>query len=509
MANKNETIAKNIVFLYFRMLLTIIVGLYTSRVILNTLGVTDYGVYNVVGGIVNMVAFLNVGMMGASQRFFNYYMGKKRSNDLKRVFCTSVITHMLIGILILIISELIGLYILNYKLNIPEGRMYAANWVLQCSIFTFCVSVFTVPFNSCVIAHEHMNVYAYVSIIEVLLKLIIVYILLMSNFDHLILYSILIFFVSILVSSIYVIYCRIKFEESHFKCLFDKKLLREMFSFAGWGMVGNMGFTLKDQGSNIILNLFLGTTVNAARGIATQVSNIINSFAGNFIMAINPQITKSYANGDNSRSRVLVYSGSKMAFYLLTIIIIPFLMNCEYILELWLGIVPEYTKLFLYFILSGALLYSLAGPVATGIMATGRVKCFQIGLALILLSELPLSYMILYLGGTPNQAMIPYPISMLCSVIWRIYLLNRYVDGYSVTYYLLNNVLRCAIVFAMCYFMSLYFCNFFHKSFISLIITSVLSIIVTVVIILVFGLNYKEKSFVVSRIKSIIDGKFY
>ncbi len=387
----SKLIAKNTVFLYFRMFLTLVVGLYASRVVLNVLGVSDYGVYNVVGGLVNSLAFLNVGMMGATQRFISFELGKNEISRLKVVFSTSVITHVIIALIIIVILESFGVWFLNSKMNIEVDRMFAANWVLQFSIMTFVISVLTVPFNSCIIAHEHMNIYAYISIAEAVLKLGIVFCLRLLSVDYLILYSFLLLFVQILISVSFIIYASCNFAECHFEYVRDVNLLKQMFSFAGWGMIGNTGFTLKDQGSNIIMNLFFGTTVNAARGIATTVNNIILNFASNVSMAMNPQITKSYASGNIEESLKIVYSGARLTFFLMSIIAIPFLINSDYILQLWLGIVPEYTNEFVFIILLGSLFYTTAQTVASEIHATGNVKWLQISLAVILLSELPIA----------------------------------------------------------------------------------------------------------------------
>lgn len=274
----NKRIAKNTLLLYFRMLLTILVGLYTSRVVLNTLGISDYGVYNIVGGVVTMLAFLNSAMVAASQRFISFELGTGDLEKLKKVFCTSVSIHITLAILILIVAETIGLWFVNAYLNIPLDRMEAANWVYQCSVLTLILTIISVPYNSCIVAHEHMRAFAYVSIVEVILKLAIVYLLLIGDFDKLILYAILIAVVAFIIRIIYGIYCKQNFEECTYHFLFDRKLFKEMFAFAGWSVIGNLGFSLKDQGSNIILNLFGGTTVNAARGIAMQVNGIISNF---------------------------------------------------------------------------------------------------------------------------------------------------------------------------------------------------------------------------------------
>ena len=501
----NTRIAKNTLFLYFRMLLTMCVGLYASRVILNVLGVSDYGVYNVVGGIVNMLAFFNVGMTGATQRFISYELGRGDKERLDITFSTSVLTHIIIASIIIIVAEVVGLWLINTQLNIPDDRIYAANWVLQFSIFTFSLSVLIIPYNSCIIAHEHMNIYAYISVVEALLKLGIVFCLLCATVDRLILYAILVFCVQLFINCIYFIYCKNHFKECHYKYVYDKTLLKQMFSFAGWGMIGNTGFTLKDQGSNIILNLFFGTGVNAARGIATQVNNIINSFAANFSMAMNPQITKLYAVGSVDESMKLVYAGSRYTFFLLSLIAIPFLINSDYVLHLWLGIVPDYTNVFVYIILLGSLIYSLAHTVATAIHATGYVKWLQISLSTILLSELPIAYVILKLGGQPYHALLPSLITIPISVLARFIILKHYVSKYSFREYIFGCVFRCLAIFSVSFMFSYYVHSMMTPdSFVTLIISSIIALVILLSFILVFGINKNERAFVFARIRKVI-----
>lgn len=498
-------IAKNTVFLYFRLLLTLVIGLYASRVVLNVLGVSDYGVYNVVGGVVNMLAFLNVGMMGATQRFISFELGRGETGRLNTVFSTAVLTHVIIAIIVLVITESVGVWFLNARLNIPEDRMFAANCVLQCSIVTFVMSILTVPYTSCLIAHERMNIYAYISIAEALLKLATVFCLMILPYDHLILYAVLIMASQIIVSLSYILYSRKCFPESHYKYVFDKPLLKQMFSFAGWGMIGNTGFTLKDQGSNIILNLFFGTTVNAARGVASTVNNIILNFASNFSVAMNPQITKLYAASQEEESLKIVYSGAKLTFFLMSLIVIPFLINSEYVLQLWLGTVPEYTNSFVYILLLGSLIYSLAQTVASEIHATGNVKWLQISLAAILLLELPAAYIILKAGGSPVHALLPSLVTIPLSVLARIIILKKYLPICSLREYLVGCVARSIGVFALCFAI----CFYIHSLFISasiwtVIITSALSLVIDGGIMFALGLNKRERSFVLNKVKPVI-----
>lgn len=493
-------IAKNTLLLYARMLITIVLGLYTSRIVLNALGINDYGIYSVVGGIVSMLTFLNVGMSGASQRFISFELGKDDKSSLNKVFSNCIISHYIIAFIIVIILETIGVWFVNNKLVIQHDRLYAANWVLQCSIVTLALSVISVPYNACIIAHEKMGEFAYISILEVFLKFIIALVILKCEFDKLIFYSTLIMIVQLIICIIYSVYCKRNFIECSCTLKPDKQLLKQMISFASWGCIGNMGFTLKDQLSNIILNLFFGTTVNAARGIAGQVNGIINGFAVNFTMAMNPQITKQYSAGNIGRSKELAMAGSRYSFFLLSIVSIPFMINVEYILKLWLGIVPEHTGIFVCIILIASCVYAMTHTISTAILATGRVKWFQILLSIILLLDVPAAYLILKIYHISYLALIPSIVTNGLTLIMRIILLHRYIPEYSIRDYLINTVCRCVSIFILASFFSFYIHSFFIDSFITVILTSTISTIIIMTLIYFCGINTKEREYVKDKI---------
>ena len=505
----NKRITKNTLFLYFRMLLTVVVGLYTSRVVLNVLGVSDYGVYNVVGGFVNMLAFLNLGMAGASQRFMSFEIGTGDKGNMHQVFCTSVSVHLIIALIIFVIVELIGIWALNCKLNIPPDRLNAANWVLQFSTLTFVASVLCVPFNSSIIAHEHMDAYAYISIIEIMLKLGVALCIQFVSVDLLILYSILIFLSQTFICALYRLYCKRKFEECHYHFYADKGMLKRMFSFAGWNMVGHLGFSFKDQGVNIVLNLFLGPAINAARGIAIQVNGIVNSFASNFSMAMNPQIIKLYAAGNVGESLKLAYSGVRITCYLLSIAAIPIILNADYLLELWLGVVPAYTKEFLIIILLNSCINSMSHTITTAIYAHGKVKLFQTSLAILLLSEIPMAYLILKFGGSPYEAIIPSLFTVSMSLFLRILILKKYVPSCSIKEYVFSCMGRCVFVFAIGYYLSYMVHVLLNAHNIIITIADVLlSFIIICSCIFVFGLKQSERNFVISKSVNILFRRF-
>lgn len=397
--SNNKRVAKNTLFLYFRMILIMLVTLYTSRVILAQLGISDYGVYNVVGGVVTMFAFLNNCMTTSTQRFMTFELGRGDIKRLKDVFAASLNIHATIAVVIVLLAETVGLWLVNNKLVIPEDRMTAANYVYQFAILSFCINIIQVPYNAVLIAHEKMNVYAYISIIEVCLKLGIVYLLVVCPFDKLIVYAILLFCVQFIIRSIYQLYCRRHYEESRFRLFWDKDLYRQMTGFAGWNLFGSIAWLLRDQGVNIILNLFFGPVINAARGVAMQVSSAVMGFISNFQVALNPQITKNYANGNLPEMEKLTYLGIKFSFIILFLLAFPLALNIDYVLHLWLEEVPEYTGLFVTLILIDALSGNLFGiPLMTSLSATGKIRNYQVTVSLVILFIVPVGYVALKMG---------------------------------------------------------------------------------------------------------------
>lgn len=494
----SKRIAKNTLFLYFRMFITTLVGLYTSRVVLNTLGVSDYGIYNVVGGIITMASFLNSAMVAASQRFLSYELGRDDRDRLSRVFCTSVNIHASICLIAFVVAETLGLWFVNAKLNIPADRMVAANWVYQASIVSFMVNVMSVPYNSAIVAHERMSAFAYISILDVTLKLLIVYLLLVLPFDKLIAYSILMVFVVTVIRMCYTIYCKRHFTECSYRFIMDVPLFKEMFSFAGWSVIGNMGFTLKDQLSNIILNFFFGPVVNAARGIGMQVTAHVNTFAHSFTMALNPQITKQYAAGNLEASRTLVYAGSRYTFYLMMLIAIPVIINIDAVLRLWLGIVPEYTSQFVILSILTSLIYAMSECVTKAIQATGRIKWFQIGISVIMLSELPIAWALMEMGYPPYAVMWPTLFTYSLAVFFRFWLIHNYVSGYRFQEYLSRVILRCAVVFIVGVILCYMLCRF-EDGFAGLILSVLSCLVVSLVVIALLGMYKNERAMIVSK----------
>ena len=427
-AENNKRIAKNTLLLYGRMLLTMAISLYTSRVILKVLGVEDFGIYNVVGGIISMFAFINGGMVAATQRYITFEIGSGNTNQLKKVFSTSLQIHAIISVIIIILGETVGLWFLLEKLVIPESRMSAAIWVYQLSIVACIVNIMSIPYNADIIAHEKMSAFAYISIVEVVLKLLIVYMLVFSPLDKLIVYAVLLLVVQIAIRLIYTTYCKKHFEETSYSKCCDKSLVKEMASFAGWSFWGSLAGILYTQGLNMMLNIFFGPVVNAARAIAVQVQSAVQQFVTNFQMAINPQITKSYAKGDLNQMHNLMFRSARFSFLLLLLITLPVLLETNFLLTVWLKTVPENTVVFTQIMICIALIYTTANPCVIANQATGKVKIYQAVVGGILLTILPISYIVLKLGAPAYSVFIVHFCIESIAQFFRMYMLRKLIN---------------------------------------------------------------------------------
>ena len=503
--SSGKTIAKNTIFLYARLLITVLVSLYTARVVLQALGVNDFGLYNVVGGLVAMLGFLNAGMVQASQRFLSYEIGKEDAKRLKDVFSTTLLIHILIAIVIFVAIEVIGVWFLNTKMNVLPDRMVAANWVLQCTLLSFLFGVITVPYNAVIIAHEKMGFYAVMSIIDAILKLGIVFLVVPYGGDKLILYSLLLLTIPAAEFFFYSLYCNRTFKESSYKPVYNKELFRKVLSFAGWSFVGNIGFAFRNNGVNIVINLFCGTAINAARGIAYQVSSQIVGFTSNFQMAIIPQITKRYAANDNQSMISLVIRGSKYSFILLYLIALPFCLRADYVLQLWLGEVPQYTLEFVSLILIVSLIDGMAIPIGKAIDATGDIKWFQITIAVLMLLDIPFAYVLLSLGVLPYVVVVSSIFVSLLGLFARIIIVKRRFDIFPVLNYLTSVFLRCILIAFVTYFICYYLDKLVANNFIGLIVVCIMSVFISSFFFFFFGLDKLEKE----SVKNIILTRFH
>lgn len=479
-----------------------LVTLYTSRIILNTLGVDDFGIYNVVGGVVTMFAFFNSAMSSATQRFLSIEIGKGDYVQLRKTFNAAQIIHIGIAILIFILAETIGLWILKTYLVIPADRLQAALWVYHFSVLSFMVSVVQVPYNATIIAHERMNVYAYVSIIEVILKLLIVFMLTWITFDKLKLYGILLFIVVLVIAAIYRVYTRKNFEESKFEVVKDFTLYKTLISFSSWNLFGNIAVIAKGQGVNILLNIFFGPTVNAARGIATQVQSAVLSFVTNFQTAVNPQIIKSYASNNLEYMNSLIIKSSKISFYLLFLITLPILLEVDQILKLWLKIVPDYTPTFTILILILILINSVSGPLMTAAQATGNIKIYQIVVGTLQFLILPISYLFLKLGYSPEISLYIAIFIEVIALFFRLIFLKRMMN-FPFRLFLKEVINKNILIFILASILPLIIKNSIDMSIARLFIVITISMTWTLIIEFFIGFNKKERLFILSNIKKI------
>lgn len=402
MKSENSRIAKNTLFLYLRTIVVLVVSLYTSRVVLKSLGVEDYGIYNVVGGLVSMFVFINGAMSAATLRFLTFELGHKDKDRLNVVFSTSVFIHIAIAVLVVLIAETAGLWFLRHKMVIPAERIVAAGIVYQVSILTAVVSIMNVPYNSLLIAHERMSSFAYITILEAMLKLAVAVSISYYQYDRLILYSFLLLAVFLVIIGIYRFYCRRLFPESHVRVVRDKALVAQMSRFAAWNLFSNLAYVTYTQGLNMLLNLFFGPVVNAARGVAVQVETAVRKFVSSFQSALNPQITKSYANNDRERLLFLIDTSSRYSFYLILILIFPLFVSIDYILSLWLEIVPPHTANFIRLTFLAMPISVLTNSLNIATQATGRVKRFFFFTGSLQMLILPLSYVALLMWSHPE-----------------------------------------------------------------------------------------------------------
>lgn len=500
--SNNKRIAKNTIMLYVRMLLSIVVSLYTSRVVLQTLGVEDYGIYGVVGGIVIMFSFLNGAMATSTSRFLTFEIGKSDLERLKATFVSAFVIHLFIGIIILVLAETVGMWFLCKRMVIPTERMVAAHWVYQCSIIGMLVSVTQVPYNAAIVAHEKMNIYAYFELLNVFLKLGIVYLLLISDIDKLILYAILMLAVQVLIAFAYRYYGARHYAECHLDRKIDMAVAKPMMKFTGWALFGNIAYVCFTQGLNLILNVFFGPIINSSRSIAVQVQGTVNSFWTNFQTAVNPQIIKSFAQNDKERFQSLVNRSCLFSFYLLLLFAVPIVIYTPEILNLWLGTVPDYTVQFVRFSLLISLIDSMAEPLVTSIKANGNIKVYQIIISIVFLLILPISYTALKMGGTPITVyLVHFCVAIVCFLI-RLYY-ARTLTGLSIRGFIKNVIVKaCHVSLGVIAFTLAYIHLVNTASTLFVLLSCVCTTIFTAAIIYVLGLNKDEKAFIRNIIRT-------
>lgn len=479
------------------------VSLYTSRVVLITLGVEDFGLYNAVAGFVTMFAFLNSAMASATQRFLAFEIGQKNIFQLGNVFSMSVNIHLLIVIVILTFAETVGLWFLNTQLTIPAERMDAARWVYQFSILMLVVNMLSVPYNALIIAHERMNVFAWVSIAEVGLQLLIVFMLQWFGFDKLKLYAVLMFIVALVIRFIYGIYCNRKFKESHFRIFWDKPLFKTLLSYAGWNLWGSSAYVLMGQGINVLLNIFFGPVVNAAYGIAYRLQGAVNRFVHSFQMAINPAIVKAYAANDLGYMYQLVFFGAKYSYFLSFTLSLPLFLETDIILELWLSKVPEYTVVFSRLVLINTLINSISRPLMFAAQASGKIRLYQGVVGSLLLLNLPVSYWFLKIGYSPETTFLVAVVISIVLLFARLAIIRSLVK-LRIREYLREVLLRIIPTTFVAVLIPLLIICFFPEGFNRFLLTLFSSLIMGCISIYFIGLKQLERIIVRRKIHELI-----
>ena len=483
-----------------------IVSLYTSRLILSTLGITDFGIYSVVGGVVTLFSFLNSAMAVSTQRFLTFEIGKGNHKTLNNIFSISINLHICISLIVLLLAETIGIWFLNNKLMIPNDRIVAANWVFQFSVFSLILTILSVPYNALIIAREKMNVFAYIGVLEVFLKLLIVYLLFISDVDKLILFSALVFIVSFIIRIIYRVYCRKNYSESHYKLYWEKNLFKQMASFAGWNLIGVFAGLAQDQGINIILNIFFGPIINAARGIGGQVNNAVTNLVINFQTAINPPITKAYASEGVYNQNKLVFFSAKLSFFLIFIFSLPLILNADIVLGLWLKKVPENTVLFVNLGLINIMIGSISGPLQILAQATGRVKYYQITVSSILLLDLPIAYFVLRLGYSIEAVLWSTIVISVIALIARLYIL-KFLVSFSISAFLIeviNPILKVFFLSSIFPVICMFYVELVWVRFFLIILSAIIS---TIFFVWFFGTTKSERENIILFTNQVIKRK--
>lgn len=503
MSNNENTkrIAKNTVFLYIRMFFLLLIGLYTVRVVLTVLGVEDYGIYNLVGSVVVLFSFINASSSASTQRYLNFALGENDTQKAQNVFNSSIVIHLIVALIILILSETVGLLILNYYLVIPTERMVAANWVYQFSVLTTVINILKIPYNATVIAYEKMSFFAFFSIIEGLSKLLIVFLLKAFSFDKLILYSIFVAVIALILFLAFFIYVTKNYEISKFKRNKDKELYKELISFSGWNLISSVGDVIATQGLNFIVNRFYGVIVNAAMGIANQVNNAVYGLISNFQVAFEPQIVKSYAANDRNYLLDLIFKTSKFSYFLLYIFVLPLVVNANFVLELWLKEVPEYSIIFLRLILVYSLFNSAIGPLWMVAYAIGNIRNYQIVAFFVTLSQLPLLWGGLKIGLPAYTVIIIRILTMIVFSLWRLGYLNRRMGFPVIKYFkkVVFPIIWVTLISFICTFITFY--NL--KGLLQFFCSCSVSVISTVIIICLIGCNKDERKSIILYIKKL------
>ena len=499
----NKRVAKNTMYMYIRMAFSMFVGLYTSRVLLRALGIEDYGLYNVIGGIISIFTVLNSALINTTSRFITVSLAKGIIQDTRKIFNMALLLHFVVGLLIVVFGETAGLWYLQNRLVVPEGRDVAAEWLYQFTIISAFLSTVNVPYNASIIAHEKINVYAIIQIADVVLKLIIVLLLAVAPFDKLIFYALLILGVTVMNICINFVYCHRKFEEVRLRFFWNWRIFKEMLQFVGWAIVGNFSNMFYTQGINLMLNAFCGPAVNAARGIAVQVQGVVAQFAGNVQTAINPQILKSHAVNDKDRMYSLIIASSRLCFYLLFLISLPIFIETEFLLQLWLGNVPDYTINFVRIILMCVLLDAFVNPMFTANLASGKLALYHGPLALLMYVFMFITYFSIKTTKIPESVFISYFVACLIGYIMRIFILKKQV-GLVPSLYIKRVLLPVALVVVVSLIAPIVVHHFLINGWVDFLITSVVAVISVSITVYMLGITPGERNLALSFVRNRI-----
>ena len=489
----NKRIARNTMLLYVRMGVMMIISFFTARITLEALGVVDYGINNVVGGLVSMFTLISSSLSSSVSRFITYGLGKGDKKELNTIFSTSVNIHIILAVIVVIAIETIGTWFLNNKMVIPADRLNAAHWVLQCSTFMFAIGLLSVPYNAVIVAHERMDVYAYFTIFDVFSRLAIIFAIKYYGGDKLILLAIISIIPSLIKQFYYWHFSKKRFEECTYHAVWDKKIFREMFGFAGWNFFGNAAFIANTQGVNMLINIFYGVTLNAARGIAVQVVSIVEQFTGNFTAAINPQITKSCASGDKEHLYFLLKKSSKFNFFLMLILVVPAILECRTILELWLGKVPDHTVNFVVLSLVRALTIIMSSSLLTAILATGKIKQYQTIVIITTIWVFILTYFAFNIGLPPETTYIIHICIYAILVIIRIMYAKKLI-GLNPISFIKDVVIRCLSVLCLVFIVPIIIAETMEPGLSRLLISVPTTVISSIFIAYLVGLDSEEKN---------------
>ena len=499
--NQNKRIAKNTIFMYIRMAITMCIGLYTSRAVLQALGVEDFGLYNVIGGIVSMFIILNGAMVNTTSRFITIYLAKEDELQTCKIFNMASLVHVVIAVLVVLFAETIGLWYLENKLVVPEGRMFAAHWLYQLSILSAIFSILYVPYNAAIVAHEKMGVFAFIQIADSALKLIIVLLLAYSPIDKLIFYATLLTILSIADLCIYFIYCKRHFAETEIMFYWNNSVFKEMMGFAGWTLVGNFVNFFYTQGLNLLLNAFCGPAANAARGIAVQVENVVKQFANNVQVAINPQILKSYSLNEMDRMYSLIMASSRYCFFLLYFLCLPIMLEANFILHLWLGIVPEHTVNFIRLILVIALFDTFVNPMFTANLACGKLKLYHFPLSILMVAFMFVTYFAIKLTGIAESVYVSLLTVTFIGYIMKIYIIDRQV-GLKPKVYIKNVLKPVCLVVLISPILPFYIHSLLDEGWVRLLATGFACVVSVTAAIYVLGVSQAERKFVVTFVRN-------